>query len=148
MGFPNDTAHHDDGVSAGLRSPRGTILFGAKNLVNVQHSISYQGKGMTALTQLLLNILNFISLLLTIYIWLLIVYAVMSWLIAFNVVNTRNQFVHTAQEFLYRITEPVLRPIRRVLPNFGGLDISPIIVMLIIIFIQDVILPFIAALIA
>jgi YggT family protein len=101
-----------------------------------------------ALTQLLLNILSFISLLLTWYIWLIIAYAVMSWLIAFNVVNTRNQFVHTAQEFLYRITEPVLRPIRRVLPNFGGLDISPIIVMLIIIFIQDVILPFIAALIA
>jgi YggT family protein len=135
-------------VSAGLRSSRGTILFGAKNLANVRHSISYQGKGMAALTQLLLNILNFISLLLTIYIWLLIAYAVISWLIAFNVVNTRNQFVHTAQEFLYRITEPVLRPIRKVLPNFGGLDISPIIVMLIIIFIQDVILPFIAALIA
>ena len=65
----------------------------------------------------------------------------MSWLIAFNVVNPRNQFVAMVGEFLYRITEPVLRPIRDRLPNLGGIDISPIIVILIIIFIQSVIFP-------
>ena len=64
----------------------------------------------------------------------------MSWLIAFNVVNPRNQFVAMLAEFLYRITEPVLRPIRSFLPNLGGIDISPVIVILIIVFIQSVIL--------
>ena len=59
------------------------------------------------------------------YMYLLIASAILSWLIAFNVVNTRNQFVSAIAEFLYRITEPVLGPIRRRLPSFGGLDISP-----------------------
>jgi len=62
-----------------------------------------------------------------IYMYLLIASAILSWLIAFSVVNTRNQFVSAVAEFLYRITEPVLGPIRRRLPNLGGLDISPII---------------------
>jgi YggT family protein len=100
------------------------------------------------MAQLLLNILGFISFLLTLYIYVIIAYAVVSWLIAFNVVNTRNQFVHMLVEFLYRITEPALRPIRNVLPNFGGFDLSPIVLWLIILFIQMVILPFIASLIA
>ena len=65
-------------------------------------------------------------------------------MVAFNVVNTRNQFVATIGDFLYRITEPALRPIRNVLPNMGGIDISPIILILIIVFIQSVILPNIA----
>ena len=65
--------------------------------------------------------------------------AIFSWLIAFNVVNTRNQFVGTVAEFLYRITEPALRPIRRRMPNFGGIDISPLILVFIIIFIRYVI---------
>ena len=76
---------------------------------------------------------------LDLYVWLLIASAILSWLIAFNVVNTRNQFVSAVAEFLYRITEPVLGPIRRRLPSFGGLDISPIILILIIMFIQRVI---------
>ena len=67
--------------------------------------------------------------------------AILSWLVAFNVVNPRNQFVAMVGEFLYRVTEPVLRPIRNVLPNLGGIDISPIIVIIIIWFIQIVILP-------
>ena len=66
----------------------------------------------------------------TIYIWLLIGSAVLSWLIAFNVVNTRNPIVNSVGEFLYRITEPLLRPIRRRVPAMGGLDFSPAIVML------------------
>ena len=80
-----------------------------------------------------------IDLALDIYIWLLIAAAILSWLVAFNVVNTRNQFVSAVAEFLYRITEPVLAPIRNIMPNLGGLDISPIIVILIIMFLQRVI---------
>ena len=87
----------------------------------------------------MLELLGFISLLLTLYIYVLFAAAIMSWLIAFNVVNTRNQFVASVAEFLYKITEPVLRPIRNMMPNFGGLDISPIIVILIIMFLQRVI---------
>jgi YggT family protein len=77
-----------------------------------------------------------IDIALEIYIWLLIAAAVLSWLIAFNVVNTRNQAVAMVGDFLYRITEPALRPIRNILPNLGGIDISPIILILIIIFIR------------
>ncbi len=80
----------------------------------------------------MLEFLGFISLLLTLYIYILIAAAIMSWLIAFNVVNPRNQFVAMLADFLYRITEPVLRPIRSILPNLGGIDISPVIVILII----------------
>jgi YggT family protein len=95
----------------------------------------------------MLELLQFISYLLTLYIYILIASAILSWLIAFNVVNARNQFVAMVGEFLYRITEPVLRPIRSRMPNLGGIDISPIIVVLIIIFIQMVILPNIARLV-
>jgi YggT family protein len=70
------------------------------------------------------------------YMYLLLAGAILSWLIAFNVVNTRNQFVAAVAEFLYRITEPVLGPIRRRLPNMGGLDISPIIAFFILWLIQ------------
>ena len=84
-------------------------------------------------------VLDVILLALQLYIYLLIAAAVLSWLIAFNVVNTRNQFVAAVAEFLFRITEPVLAPIRRLMPNLGGLDISPIILILIIMLIQRVI---------
>ena len=84
-------------------------------------------------------VLDVVMLALDIYTWLLIISAVLSWLIAFNVVNTRNQFVSAIAEFLFRITEPVLAPIRRMLPSLGGLDISPIILILIIMFLQRVI---------
>jgi YggT family protein len=84
-------------------------------------------------------LLDIILIILDLYVWLLIAAAILSWLIAFNVVNTRNQFVAAVAEFLYRITEPLLAPIRSFLPNLGGLDISPIILILIIMFIQRVI---------
>ena len=84
-------------------------------------------------------VLDIVLIVLDLYIWLLIASAILSWLIAFNVVNTRNQFVAAVAEFLYRITEPVLAPIRNMMPNFGGLDISPIIVILIILLIERVI---------
>ena len=84
-------------------------------------------------------ILDIVQIVLDLYIWLLIASAILSWLIAFNVVNTRNQFVASVSEFLYRITEPVLAPIRNIMPNLGGLDVSPIVVILIIMFIQRII---------
>ena len=88
----------------------------------------------------MLELLSFISFLLDIYIFILIASAIMSWLVAFNVVNTRSPAVAMIGEFLYRITEPVLRPIRERLPNFGGIDISFIVLILIIYFIQWVVL--------
>ena len=84
-------------------------------------------------------VLDIIIIVLDLYVWLLIAAAILSWLIAFNVVNTRNQFVGAVAEFLYRITEPALAPIRRFMPNLGGLDISPIILILVIMFVQRVI---------
>src|SRR5947209_20474043 len=73
---------------------------------------------------------------LELYMYLLIASAILSWLIAFNVVNTRNQFVGAIAEFLYRITEPVLGPIRRRLPSMGGLDMSPIVAFFVLWLIQ------------
>ena len=68
--------------------------------------------------------------LLNAYTWLVIASAIMSWLVAFGVVNVRNQVVRTIVNFLYAVTEPVLRPIRRVLPNLGGVDISPVVLLI------------------
>jgi YggT family protein len=67
----------------------------------------------------------------------LIASAVLSWLIAFNVVNTRNQFVAMLADALFRLTEPALAPIRRVLPNFGGLDLSPVVLILLLFFLRN-----------
>lgn len=89
----------------------------------------------------MVELLNFISFLLQLYVYVLIAAAVLSWLIAFNVVNTRHGAVAMIADFLYRITEPVLAPIRRRLPNLGGLDVSPVVVILIIFFVQSVVLP-------
>ena len=68
------------------------------------------------------------------YMWCLIIWVVMSWLIAFKVVNTYNRFVYLVNDFLFRITEPALRPIRRFMPNLGGIDISPVILILVLVF--------------
>jgi YggT family protein len=73
-----------------------------------------------------------------IYIWLIIISAILSWLVAFNVINTRNRFVYMVGDFLYRVTEPALRPIRRFLPNLGGIDVSPVILILVLIFAKGV----------
>ena len=88
-------------------------------------------------------LLDVILIVLQIYIWLLIAAAVLSWLIAFNIVNTHNQFVAMIANFLWQITEPVLRPIRAIMPNLGGIDISPVIVILIIFLIQNIIVRYI-----
>lgn len=73
----------------------------------------------------------------TLYIWVLIASAVLSWLIAFNVVNPYNQVVRAISGALYALTEPLLRPIRNILPNLGGLDISPVILILVLMFIRQ-----------
>ncbi len=88
----------------------------------------------------MLRLLMFIDDLLYIYLVLLFVSAVLSWLIVFNVVNTRHPVVSIVGDFLYRITEPLLKPIRNLLPNFGGIDVSFIILFLIIVFIRVVII--------
>tara|TARA_R110002126_G_scaffold201238_2_gene348746 strand:- start:36921 stop:37211 length:291 start_codon:yes stop_codon:yes gene_type:complete len=77
-----------------------------------------------------------IDLALSLYTWIIIGSAIFSWLYAFNVVNTSNRFVGMIGEFLFKATEPALRPIRRIIPDLGGLDISPIILLLIIFFIR------------
>jgi len=81
-------------------------------------------------------LLYVIDLALQLYIWILIAAAVFSWLVAFNIVNTRSPAVAMIGDFLYRITEPALRPIRNIMPNLGGIDVSPVILILIIIFIR------------
>ncbi len=76
------------------------------------------------------------------YIWCLIISAVLSWLIAFNVVNTNNRVVYTIGDFLYRVTEPALAPIRRFLPNLGGIDLSPIVLILLLLFARNLLREF------
>jgi YggT family protein len=85
----------------------------------------------------MLSLLGLISTVIQIYIYILIAGAVLTWLIAFNVVNTRNQAVATIADALWRLTEPVLAPIRRFLPNFGGLDISPVVLILLLYFARN-----------
>ena len=84
-------------------------------------------------------LLDVILLVLDLFQWVIIAVAVMSWLIAFDVLNIRQDFVRTIWNALNALTEPFLRPIRNILPNLGGLDISPIILLLIIYFLQRVI---------
>ncbi|MBW3096785.1 YggT family protein [Pseudohoeflea coraliihabitans] len=81
-------------------------------------------------------LISTIDVALNLYSWVIIASAVFSWLYAFNVVNSNNRFVGMIGEFLYRATEPALRPIRRFIPNLGGLDISPIVLLLLIMFIR------------
>ena len=88
-------------------------------------------------------LLDVLLLALNIYTWILIASAIFSWLYAFGVVNPSNQFVATIGRMLYQITEPLLRPIRRLLPNFGGMDVSPIVLLLLIFLIQRIIIYYI-----
>ena len=85
---------------------------------------------MNSLARLIDNVID-------IYTWVVIGSAIMSWLVAFGVVNVRNQFIRVIVDLLYRVTEPVLRPIRRLLPNLGGVDISPVILLLGLFFLRS-----------
>ena len=85
-------------------------------------------------------LIGFFVLVIDLYIWVVIASAILSWLVAFNVVNMNNRFVLSIADMLYRLTEPALRPIRNILPNLGGIDISPVILILLLLFIRDVVL--------
>lgn len=84
-------------------------------------------------------VLDVLMLALNLYWWIIIISAIMSWLVAFNVINPRNEIVGTIGRMVYGLTEPALRPIRRFLPNLGGIDISPIVLLLGIYFLQRLI---------
>ncbi len=85
---------------------------------------------------MLLALFGIVDLLLDVLRWIIIIQAILSWLVAFNVINTSNDFMRSFLYALDRITEPLYRPIRRVLPDFGGIDFSPLVALLIIIAVQ------------
>lgn len=95
---------------------------------------------MNAIIFIIYQILNF-------YWWIVILSAIFSWLYAFNVINSSNDFVNMIGRFLYQLTEPVYRPIRRFVPNLGGIDITPIIVLFAIMFLQYLLIHDIAPLV-
>ncbi len=88
---------------------------------------------MNAIVWLIITIID-------LYFWVVIISAILSWLIAFNVVNTRNPVIAGIAETLWRLTEPALAPIRRFIPNLGGIDISPVILLLGLQFLKRLIL--------
>ena len=75
----------------------------------------------------------------TIYLWIIIINALLSWLVAFNILNTQNRFVHSVLEVTYKLTDPALNRIRRFLPTFGSIDISPIILILALMFLRNIV---------
>lgn len=89
---------------------------------------------------ILAPLLRLIIAVIDIYIWVVVVGVIMSWLISFNVINTHNRFVYLAADFLYRVTEPALGRIRRFLPNLGGFDVSPVVLILGLYFLEDVLI--------
>jgi len=88
----------------------------------------------------MLALIQTIVMALDLYWWVIIASAIFSWLYAFNVVNSRNQFVGSIGNMLYRLTEPALRPIRRFVPSLGGVDISPVVLILLLVFLRDFLL--------
>ena len=84
-------------------------------------------------------LLQVLLIVIELYMWAVIIGVVLSWLVAFNVVNTSNKFVYIVGDFIYRITEPLQAPLRRMLPNLGGLDLSPMALILGLIFLRDVV---------
>ena len=85
------------------------------------------------LIQLVLAVIN-------IYVWVLVASVVLSWLIAFGVMNTSNRFVHSIGEIIYRVTEPALRPIRNILPNMGNVDLAPVVLILLLWFVENMLI--------
>ena len=84
------------------------------------------------------SVLMLIDRIIDLYVWVIIISAVLSWLVAFDIVNMRNRFVYLVGDTLNRLTEPVYRPVRRFLPDMGGLDLSPLIVILGLWFLRDI----------
>ena len=83
------------------------------------------------------SVVELVSSVIMLYFWMILIQVVMSWLIAFNVINTQNRFVFSVVNFLHRLTEPTLGPIRRLLPNLGGIDLSPVVLILLLVFVQN-----------
>ena len=75
----------------------------------------------------------------TIYLWIIIINAILSWLVAFNILNTQNRFVFSVLDVTYKLTDPALNKIRRFIPTFGSIDISPVILILILMFLRNLI---------
>jgi len=93
----------------------------------------------------LIALLQIAQLLLNIVWWIIVIQAILSWLVAFNIINTHSDLVRTVWTALGRMTEPLYRPIRRVMPDFGALDLSPMIVLLIVYILGEIVIPNIAA---
>ena len=83
------------------------------------------------------SVVELVSSVMMLYFWMILIQVVMSWLVAFNVINTQNRFVYSVGNFLHRLTEPALGPIRRLLPNLGGIDLSPVVLILLLVFVQN-----------
>ena len=92
----------------------------------------------------MLAVIQVVLLVLNILWWIIIASAILSWLLAFNILDYRNNFVRTIADMLHRLTEPLFRPIRNILPNLGGIDLSPLVILLIIFFLQQFIIIYIA----
>ena len=75
----------------------------------------------------------------TIYLWVIIVNAILSWLVAFNILNTQNRFVFSVLDATYKMTDPALNKIRSIIPTFGSIDISPVILILLLMFLRNII---------
>ena len=93
---------------------------------------------------MIIAILKIVQVLLDLLWWIIVIQAILSWLIAFNVINTYNDFVRSVWQALQRMTEPLYRPIRRILPDFGALDLSPLVVLLVIYILSTIVIPAIA----
>ncbi|MCH7485634.1 MAG: YggT family protein [Proteobacteria bacterium] len=87
---------------------------------------------------ILVPMINLFLTVIELYIWVVIIAVVLGWLVSFKVVNTSNRFVYMVGDFTYRATEPALKPIRNVLPKLGGIDISPIVLIVLLYFLKDV----------
>ena len=85
------------------------------------------------------SIFNLLDSVITIYLWIIIINAVLSWLVAFNILNTQNRFVFSILDATYKMTDPALNKIRSIIPTFGSIDISPVILILILMFLRNII---------
>jgi YggT family protein len=123
-----------------MHAPQGMEAFLA-NHTKIPHkwafSVPYRGFLMSVGNAFFAAVLQVVYVVLDFYVWALIVGAVLSWLVAFEIVNPYNRVVHVVGDILSRITEPLLAPIRRALPNMGGLDLSPLVLIFAIIFLQN-----------
>ena len=85
------------------------------------------------------SIFILIDSIITIYLWIIIINAILSWLVAFNILNTQNRFVFSVLDATYKMTDPALNKIRRFIPTFGSIDISPVILILLLMFLRNIV---------